>query len=507
MAKGKIPSLEKLNEWINTRQYRKVITAVEAAAPAQRSVDHIVRLCMAYNLTADPGTPEGRQLLQKAVDLLEPTRSQADNLRDPFSWYFTMGTSLVLLDREAEALPYAQKAYDLNPDSNAQPVLHLCQWAVQRPKARWSFREGAEKAWDAFTQRQPEILEQLAKEQIGRCSETLEHLVSDCMAFAFSRPDVSVWKTEGKPRLVFDIRVSSIGIFQIQALLRQAPAALREDWDFQFGPLPDRQSKEVRRYLRQYGDMPIQLYEDEAGEIVTAKLMGIPFVLTKAQYNALSSIPGYKESLQYVRAILGEIPFYRLCHLYRDEMRPGPEVPLRHLSQTLAEHGVDCSEASAGKVLQPQPYSLPNRTEVKAWRGLEESGEHQYVRLLDSLNDRIDYFSDDTVQDGVEGGYLVWPIQDGFQRKVQAETVQFQKELQSKLLEQLGDTYLTPLGRGTDRYFAYLDFLAWDLQPVLETAADLLQAAGLPWAVYRPYRDMDPATSLFGFPASPLQRH
>ena len=57
-----------------------------------------------------------------------------------------------------------------------------------------------------------------------------------------------------------------------------------------------------------------------------------------------------------------------------------------------------------------------------------------------------------------------------------------------------------------DANFVYLNFVAWDLQPVLETAADLLQEAGFPWAAYQPFRDYDPAISLFGFLAPPLQR-
>ncbi len=508
MAKSKLPSLDHLNTWISEKRYPKVIDAVEAIPAEMRNPELNLRLGLSYMCTADFGTLEGRQQLQKAAELLEPIQPVADDLQDPFLWYYTMGCILSFQERLLEAQPYIQKAYGL--DSNRADVadmVELCRRAADRPKARWTFREGVQKAWDAFTQRQPEILQQLAKEQTGRCSDKLERMVARSMTNAFSEPKLSVWKTAGKPWIVFDATVSNIGILQIQALLRQAPAAVREVWDFQIGPLPDKRSREVRIYLRKYGEMPVQLYEDASGEIVSAKLMEIPIVLTGAQYQVYSMMfPDFQEAFRYIRKVLGALPFWRLAHVITREMHPGQTVPLRDLVQTLAEHGLDCSETSASKVLPPLPYERSKRARVKAWRGMQESGEHRYPELLDTIDDRYLYFSNDTVQDGVEGGYLVWPIQNGTSRKGQAQTVQFQKELQTRLLEEAGEDCLTPLGRGADPYFAYLDFVAWDLQPVLEAAADLLQDAGLPWAVYRPYRDTDPPTSLFGFPARPLQR-
>ncbi len=508
MAKDKLPSLGRLDIWLSQRKYSKVIDALEAVPPERCTAEYNLRLGLSYMCTADLGTPEGRQQLQKATELLAPIQPVADDLRDPFLWYYSMGCSLGLQDRLLEARPYIQRAYSLDPNrADVQDMMELCRMAADRPKARCTFREGVKKAWDAFTQRQPEILRQLAREQTGRCSRNLERMVARCMKNAFSELELNVWKTEGKPWLVFDATVSNIGILQIQALLRQAPAAVREVWDFQIGPLPDRRSQEVRAYLQKYGDIPVQLYEDASGEIVSAKLMDIPIIMTFKEYKVHSRlVPDFKAMFQHVREVLGAVPFWRLAHVITREMHPGQTVPLRDLPQALAEHGLDCSEASASKVLQLEPYERPKRARMKAWRGLQESGEHRYSELVDDTGDRYLFFSDDTVRDGVEGGYLVWPLPNGTSSKVQAQTVAFQKEIQAKLLERAGADCLTPLGRGTDPYFAYLDFIAWDLQRVLEAAADLLQDAGLPWAVYRPYRDANPPTSLFGFPAQPLQR-
>ena len=185
----------------------------------------------------------------------------------------------------------------------------------------------------------------------------------------------------------------------------------------------------------------------------------------------------------------------------------GRTIPLRDVSAFLTAEGMDCSERCAEEILEMGPYrtkrSQDNR---KIWRQANESGVTR-ISNLQEPDAQCEMFTNETVQDGIEGGYLVWPITGGFKKRVQEETVQFQEQIQGQILEQLGDAYYYHMGRATDVNFAYLDFIAWDLQPVLETAAKLLQEAGLPWAVYRPYRNCNPATSLFSFGAPPLQQN
>ena len=217
--------------------------------------------------------------------------------------------------------------------------------------------------------------------------------------------------------------------------------------------------------------------------------------------------PGTERLFVNLRSFLGYVPFLHLQTSVARNSRPPISVPLRELPQILTATGADCSEDSAEAVLEMHPYRTRGDVLYKFWREGDETGIARTAQpAVLTPEQRLKTFDNDTVQDGIEGGYLVWEIKDGFKKSVQDKTAQLQEQIQSRILEQLGDAYYYPMGRATDFYFAYLDFIAWDLQPVLETAADLLQTAGIPWAVYRPYRDCDPAISLYGFDAPPLQR-
>ena len=271
MHRAQIPTPAQLLDWLRKQKSKKVIRVVEAAPINQRTAEHTLRLAQAYLDTADIGTPAGRQQIQHAHELLESIHSEADTLDEPFTWYATMATSSFFADDPAAAYPYAQRAVRLNPEEQTiQAVLHGCQMVLQRPRARWTFREGVVRAWNKFFQKQPSFLRQLEEEPVGRCSERLERPVSFCFEAALFEPDCSVWRTEGKPRLVFDTHCNPIRMLQILNLLQQAPEAVLAVWDLQLGPLPDRDSPAACRYYLIFGDTPVQLWTNKAGEIVSA---------------------------------------------------------------------------------------------------------------------------------------------------------------------------------------------------------------------------------------------
>ena len=109
--------LEQCRIWHENDEYQKIIDALEAIPEGERTPEQDLELARACNNQGDPGTPEGRALFQRAIELMEPHRAV---LGEDYSWNFRMGYAHYYLDREEQALGYFQKALTLHPGDDPQ---------------------------------------------------------------------------------------------------------------------------------------------------------------------------------------------------------------------------------------------------------------------------------------------------------------------------------------------------------------------------------------------------
>ena len=109
--------LEQCRIWHENDEHQKIIDALEAIPEGERTPEQDLELARAYNNQGDPGTPEGRAMFQRAIELMEPHRAV---LGEDYSWNFRMGYALYYLDREEQALGYFQKALTLHPGDDPQ---------------------------------------------------------------------------------------------------------------------------------------------------------------------------------------------------------------------------------------------------------------------------------------------------------------------------------------------------------------------------------------------------
>ena len=109
--------LEQCRIWHENDEHQKIIDALEAIPEGERTPEQDLELARAYNNQGDPGTPEGRAMFQRAIELMEPHRAV---LGEDYSWNFRMGYARYYLDREEQALGYFQRALELHPGDDPQ---------------------------------------------------------------------------------------------------------------------------------------------------------------------------------------------------------------------------------------------------------------------------------------------------------------------------------------------------------------------------------------------------
>ena len=92
--------LEKCQKWHENNEHQKIIETLEAIDANERTPEMDSVLARAYNNEADHRMPEGRQMLHRAIELLEP---HEDNLGETPLWNFRIGYAYYYLDQEGKA--------------------------------------------------------------------------------------------------------------------------------------------------------------------------------------------------------------------------------------------------------------------------------------------------------------------------------------------------------------------------------------------------------------------
>ena len=87
--------LERCQKWHEEDKHQKIVDALEAIPVQERTPEIDMELARAYNNLGNPGNQEGRKLLRKALELMQP---HEEELGDTYSWNFRMGYSYFYLD-------------------------------------------------------------------------------------------------------------------------------------------------------------------------------------------------------------------------------------------------------------------------------------------------------------------------------------------------------------------------------------------------------------------------
>lgn len=190
--------------------------------------------------------------------------------------------------------------------------------------------------------------------------------------------------------------------------------------------------------------------------------------------------------------LLGEIPHMRWINDFEllDAPRAVPGFLLSDLPDKLRELGKDLAldaetlleNSYVGYTREPDPDPDAD------WRLDVIAGSTACPPLINGYMSADDETMDALHADGVTAGFIAFSLA-GFTGENRTQGIfAFRDALEAQLEKACGPDVVRMVGGATDVHFGYVDFMAWDLQPVLFEARAFLEASDVPASSFHVFR-------------------
>lgn len=477
--------LEQCRLWHETEQYQKIIDTLEAVDEAERTPEMDSELARAYNNAADMDAPDGRRMLRRAIELLEPHEAE---LGDTALWNFRMGYARFHLDQDGRALKYFQRADEIEPgDKDTQTLIDACRHNITLPHFRENFRERTARAWKAFEEKEAGLRRMMDADPKHENGGDLIGICSEVLATVFDEAAFELGFNGVKHELVLTAEGDRQKLFELVYFRNHAPASVLEHWSIVVG-------------RRGSPDMALRVDGmDVGGDDVRVWLEpdDDAFKLT-VHCPELSRLKDADEDRRWWMLsllsdqIVGEIPAMRWITdlTVADEPLPGESILLSGLPAKLTSLGKDLS-LEAEDFLEQTHVSYefePGKDAGPEWRLDIVAGSTSCPALIDGYLGEEDDVVDAFHADGVVAGFFVYPLYGLAAEKGTQGIFDFRDALEEHLEKACGPDAVRVLGGATGFHLGYLDFLAWDLPLVLKEAIDFFGRSDAVWADFHTFQ-------------------
>mgnify|MGYP001029433813 FL=1 len=344
------------------------------------------------------------------------------------------------------------------------------------------FRVRSAEAWSSFLSGEHELRALMAEPDRAAVSETLAERCAGLLAPAFANPAFELGHNGERYELILTPEGDRTRLFQLAYFRKQAPRELLERWNIQVG-----RTQSTSFILRMYGrdialeDVQVWVENTEGG-------VGLELYCEK-----LRSAPREERYMLYILLdqALGEIAAMRYVD-YLDlleEAKPGKSMTLNQLAGYIAAE-VDpegwpqagnpelaCRRYTAYEGKPSEDGELVPRRDIFA-------GVTCCIPLIQSYFQGDSYYMDQLGQDGIFPGFFYYSLEG-----VDPKTVlDLRDQLEQAITARCGEGVVTFTGGATGTEMGYLDFIAWDLKILLDSAAEVFAGAPVNWAAFHTFR-------------------
>lgn len=477
--------LEKCRKWHEAGQFPKIIEALEALGEDGRTPELASELARAYNNEADPNTSEGRLMLHRAIELLEP---HEEALGATYLWNFRLGYTYYYLDQEGRALSRFRRAHEAKPeDKDAKEFMEDCLKRVTLPFFRVPFRERTQKAWTAFEGEEAEIRAMMDADKTHERGEEIVDRIERILRLAFEDVSFEVGFNGVKHELILTPEGNRMKLFELVYFRSHAPASVLRHWEITLGRRGT-SGNELHAGGVRIGGEDVQAWlepDDDAFKLSV-------FCARLADLKAKEEGRAWWMLTTLTDQLLGEIPHMRWINDFEllDAPRAVPGFLLSDLPDKLRELGKDLAldaetlleNSYVGYTREPDPDPDAD------WRLDVIAGSTACPPLINGYMSADDETMDALHSDGVTAGFIAFSL-DGFTGENRTQRIfAFREALEAKLEKACGPDVVRMVGGATGVHFGYVDFMAWDLQPVLFEARAFLEASDVPAASFHVFR-------------------
>lgn len=477
--------LEKCQKWHEAGQFPKIIEALEALGEDGRTPELASELARAYNNEADPNTSEGRLMLHRAIELLEP---HEEALGATYLWNFRLGYAYYYLDQEGRALSRFRRAHEAKPeDEDAKEFMEDCLKRVTLPFFRVPFRERTQKAWTAFEGEEAEIRGMMDADKTHERGEEIVDRIERILRLAFEDVSFEVGFNGVKHELILTPEGNRMKLFELVYFRSHAPASVLRHWEITLGRRGT-SGNELHAGGVRIGGEDVQAWlepDDDAFKLSV-------FCARLADLKAKEEGRAWWMLTTLTDQLLGEIPHMRWINDFEllDAPRAVPGFLLSDLPDKLRELGKDLAldaetlleNSYVGYTREPDP--APDAD----WRLDVIAGSTACPPLINGYMSADDETMDALHSDGVTAGFIAFSL-DGFTGENRTQRIfAFREALEAKLEKACGPDVVRMVGGATGVHFGYVDFMVWDLQPVLFEARAFLEASDVPAASFHVFR-------------------
>lgn len=485
--------LKQCEIWHENDEYQKIIDALEALPEEDHTPETDSELARAYNNLADHTTPEGKAMLRKAIALLKP---HEEHFQGDHCWNFRMGYAYFFLYQEGIALRYFEKALKLYPGDDPklntkqdiERLIGWCEKGIALPQFSECFRERTENWWETFAEMEAELRQMMDEDKDHTRSAEIVAQMEDVLHLAFEDISFEMGFNGEKHELILTPEGDKVKLFELVYFRRHAPASVLEHWNILVGRQPN-----PNMGLRS-GD-----WEIDGGDVQVwvEKLEGNSVGLTVYCEKLLPLLQKEENRAEWMLFtitdnVLGEINAMLYIDYFdvAEECREEPSILLDELPKALTDMGLDLSITPEAHLENSYTgYKMePNEDPDADWRLDVMAGSTSCPALINEYLKNESGYMDALHADGVAAGFLCYPL-DGFAREDRSDKIfAFRDKLEAALNENAGAEALTLTGGATGVFCGYLDFIAWDLEAVLQAAKEFFADAEIPWANFHTFR-------------------
>lgn len=477
--------LEKCQKWHEAGQFPKIIEALEALGEDGRTPELASELARAYNNEADPNTSEGRLMLHRAIELLEP---HEEALGATYLWNFRLGYAYYYLDQEGRALSRFRRAHEAKPeDEDAKEFMEDCLKRVTLPFFRVPFRERTQKAWTAFEGKEAEIRAMMDADKTHERGEEIVDRIERILRLAFEDVSFEVGFNGVKHELILTPEGNRMKLFELVYFRSHAPASVLRHWEITLGRRGT-SGNELHAGGVRIGGEDVQAWlepDDDAFKLSV-------FCARLADLKAKEEGRAWWMLTTLTDQLLGEIPHMRWINDFEllDAPRAVPGFLLSDLPDKLRELGKDLAldaetlleNSYVGYTREPDPDPDAD------WRLDVIAGSTACPPLINGYMSADDETMDALHADGVTAGFIAFSLA-GFTGENRTQGIfAFRDALEAQLEKACGPDVVRMVGGATGVHFGYVDFMAWDLQPVLFEARAFLEASDVPASSFHVFR-------------------